>query len=226
MPSEKSPSATPFCKVCFQAVNSWNWRTLFGDSIPLCGDCLREMNPHLHQWTLRCKGYKVPVRSAYLYNEKIRSMLFQFKGCADIELAPLFLGYQAPILHLIYHGYTLIPAPSFAEKNEARGFNHVELMFSPLRLPFLHPLIKVDDVKQANLHWGDRQKIGQHLRYDESVDIRGKKILFVDDLFTTGATAKACVELLRKHGAKHLQILVMGYTPEKKAKEADAEQPN
>ena len=153
-------------------------------------------------------------------------MLFQFKGCADIELAPLFLGYQVPLLRFLYRGYTLVPAPSFSEKNEARGFNHVEVMFSALKLPFLHPLIKIDDVKQADLHWDERQKIGQHLRYDETVDIRGKKILFVDDLFTTGATAKACCELLEKHGAKHLQILVMGYTPEKAAKEADAQPPN
>ena len=137
-------------------------------------------------------------------------MLFQFKGCADIELSSLFLGYQAPLLHVLYHGYTLIPAPSFSEKNEARGFNHVEAMFSPLKLPFLHPLIKIDDVKQADLHRDERQKIGQHLRYDETVDIRRKKILFVDDLFTTGATAKACCELLEKHGRRsrslHLRL--------------------
>ena len=74
MPSKKSPSATPFCKVCFQAITSPNWRTLFGESVPLCNDCLREMNPRLMQWALRYKGYKIPVRAVYFYNQKIRSM--------------------------------------------------------------------------------------------------------------------------------------------------------
>ena len=226
MPSKKSTSATPFCKVCFKAISAPNWRSLFGDQIPLCGSCFREMDSHFHRWNLVWEGHKVPVQSLYLYNEKIRSMLFQFKGCADIELAPLFLGNQAPILRMMYRGYTLAPAPSFSSKNEARGFNHVELMFAPLRLPLIHPLVKVDDVKQADLHYDERQRIGEHLRYDESVLIVGKKILFVDDLMTTGATAKACCELLLAHHPKKLQILVMGYTPEKAAKEADKLQPN
>jgi competence protein ComFC len=175
------------------------------------------MEPKMRLWYVE----GIPVRCLYDYNEEIRSLLYQFKGCFDIELGPVFLAYQAPMLRFLYHGYTLVPAPSYQEKNEVRGFNHVELMFAPLRLPFLHPIIKVDDVKQASLHWEQRQHIGSHLRWDDTVSVRGKKILFVDDLFTTGATAKACANLLQEHGAKYVQILVMGYTPEKRAKEED-----
>ena len=164
-------------------------------------------------------------RSLYLYEEEIRTLLYQFKGCADIELAPIFLAYQAPILRWAYRGYTLVPAPSFAAKNEARGFNHVELMFASLHLPFLHAIEKLDDVKQADLHWRDRQKIGEHLHYVDGISVQGKKILFVDDLLTTGATAKACCSLLKAHGAKRVKILVMGYTPKKRAQEEDREKP-
>ena len=221
MPLKKSPSATPFCKVCFQAIRAPAWRSLFGGEIPLCSTCQREMDPRFLRWSIEIQKTKVPVRAVYYYNEKIRSLLFQFKGCADIELAPIFLGNQGPLLHFLYWGYTLVPAPSFAAKNVARGFNHVELMFAPLRLPFLRALLKVDDVKQADLHWSDRQKIKDHLRYDDSVDVRGKKILFVDDLLTSGATAKACCELLQKHGAKKVQILVMGFTPADTKKETE-----
>jgi len=222
MPSEKSNSATPFCKVCFKAFSAPSWRRLFGEEVPLCGDCFHKMGPKMRLW--KEDGFE--VRSLYLYHEEIRSLLYQFKGCADIELAPIFLAYQAPLLRLIYRGYTIVPAPSFASKNEARGFNHVELMFECLHLPWLKAIEKLDDIKQANLHYRDRQKIGEHLRYVEGVSVQNKKILFVDDLFTTGATAKACCHLLKDHGAKCIKILVMGYTPERQAKEDDREKPN
>ena len=54
-------------------------------------------------------------------------------------------------------------------------------------------------MKQADLHWRDRQKIGEHLHYVDGISVQGKKILFVDDLLTTGATAKACCSLLKAH---------------------------
>lgn len=177
--------------------------------VPLCGDCLREMAPEMREW----QADSFSARSLYLYNEKIRSLLFQYKGCFDIELADVFLAYQAPYLRWLYPGYTLVPAPSFAEKEKIRGFNHVELMFKPLRLPFLFCLEKRDDVKQADASYEERQKIGEHIVFRETASLRGKKILFVDDLYTTGATAKACCHLLERQGAKQVKILVMGYTP-------------
>jgi ComF family protein len=157
------------------------------------------------------------ARALYAYNEAVRSLLFQFKACGDIELAPVFIAYQAPLLRLFYQGYILVPAPSYEAKNDSRGFNHVEEMFKPLRLPLLKALKKTSDVKQASLNFAERQKIGERLAFCEDVSVAGKKILFVDDLITTGATAKACCTLLKEHGAKKVRILAMGHTKEKEA---------
>ena len=115
-----------------------------------------------------------------------------------------------------------VSCSSIANKGE---IVHVELMFSPLHFPLLRALQKTDDVKQANLHYEERQNIGQHLVRNEAVSIAGKKILFVDDLFTTGATAKACCRLLRDGHPARLKILVMGYTPEKTLAELQRESP-
>jgi ComF family protein len=167
------------------------------------------MAPHEEIFSLE----GIPVRCLYPYNERIRSLLYQFKGCGDSELKDVFLARQAPLLHWLYHGYLLAPAPSFRAKDEARGFNHVQLMFSLLKLPFIEPFIKTDDVKQADNSYAERQRIGEHIRFDETVSVRGRKILFVDDLLTTGATAKACCRLLKEHGARKVAILTMGHTP-------------
>jgi ComF family protein len=181
------------------------------EGIPLCAHCFSELHPRMETF----KVGTFSARALYAYNEAVRSLLFQFKACGDIELGPVFLAYQAPLLRLFYPGYVLVPAPSYEAKNEARGFNHVEEMFKPLHLPVVKALRKTADVKQASLNFSERQKIGEHLAFAEGVSVAGKKILFVDDLITTGATAKACCALLKAHGAKKVKLLAMGHTKEK-----------
>lgn len=207
----RSSSATRFCKICFKEMTGLSWRSFCGDSPPICPHCFLEMGAK--QETYMVSGVK--ARSLYPYNEKIRSLLFQFKGCADIELASVFLSYQLPLLKLLYRGYTMVPAPSFSRRDEARGYNHVEEMFSSLGLPLFKCLHKTKDAKQADSSYAERQKIGECIVIEKGASLKGKKILFVDDLFTTGATAKACLALLQKQRPKKIQILTMGKTHEK-----------
>lgn len=194
-------------------MNAPSFPCLFDETIPLCSHCLSELHPIMETFNVG----EFSARVLYAYNEAVRSLLFQFKACGDIELSSVFISYQAPLLRLLYHGYTLVPAPSYEAKNEVRGFNHVEEMFRPLHLPLLKALKKTSDVKQASLNFADRQKIGEHLAFCDGVSVVGKKILFVDDLITTGATARACCALLKEHGAKKVAILAMGHTKEKEA---------
>lgn len=173
----------------------------------VCDKCFSEMGPK--ETVFKIGKYR--ARAFYDYNEKIRSLLYQFKACKDIELSSVFLGKQSCFLKEIYQGYSLVPAPSYQGKDEERGFNHVKEMFKFLGLPSLDALIKIDDIKQANCNHEERLTISRHLAFREDVSVKGLKILFVDDLITTGSTAKACCDLLVEHGAKSVQILVMGH---------------
>jgi predicted amidophosphoribosyltransferase len=112
-PSKKSPSATPFCKVCFKAFTAPSWRTLLAKKFPFAGLFPGDESPNA---VLEGRGHR-GVFSLFI-TSKIRDLLYQFKGCADIELAPIFLAYQAPILRFLYRGYTLVPAPSFEERTK------------------------------------------------------------------------------------------------------------
>ena len=147
----------------------------------------------------------------YFYTEKIQELLYQFKGCKDYELRSIFLEYYQYYLNFKFNGYILVPAPSCKESDEERGFNHVEEMYKILNLKMLKCIRKTKSVKQAELTTRQREKIGEILTIDE-VDLRHKKILLVDDVFTTGSTIKAMIKLVREKGAKKIKVLLMSKT--------------
>jgi len=147
----------------------------------------------------------------YFYNEKIQELLYQFKGCKDYELRTIFLEYFSFYLNIKFKGYTLIPAPSFGKNDEERGFNHVDQMFSIIRLPILKCIHKIKKVKQADLSTSDRGKIGKVLSID-NVNLKHRKILIVDDVFTTGSTIRSMIKLVKEKGAKNIKVLLMSKT--------------
>ena len=137
--------------------------------------------------------------------------MYQFKGCSDYELRTVFLEYYLNYLKLKFYSYTIIPAPSSKESDEDRGFNHVEEMFKILNLKMMKCIRKTEQRKQADLTTKERQKIGKYLVI-EDVDLKHKKILLVDDVFTTGSTIKSMIKLVREKGAKKIKVLLMSKT--------------
>ena len=215
MQSEPSSTTTPFCKVCFKDIRNYDTASLFED-YQICPDCFNLMEPKM----VISKLDGVKTTSLFVYNDKVKQMLYQCKGCFDYEMAGVFLSRQRSYLKWKYRGWTLVPAPSYESKNEVRGFNHVVEIFRCLERPFLNAIIKTDNVKQADLGYAERQEIWRHLKWNEDASVQGLKILFVDDLLTTGATAKSCSKMLLEHGAEKVEILVMARTIEpKKRKE-------
>lgn len=141
----------------------------------------------------------------------MQEVLYQFKGCGDYELYSVFLEYYLPYLNYKFKGYEIIPAPSSKKNDEERGFNHVEEIFKNMHLKINKCIHKTKQVKQADLTTKQREKIGNYLVIDD-VDLRHKKILLVDDVYTTGSTIKSMIELVREKGAKKIKVLLVSKT--------------
>jgi predicted amidophosphoribosyltransferase len=56
-------------------------------------------------------------------------------------------------------------------------------------------------------HDNVRQAFDLHPRWASAV--AGKSVLLVDDVFTTGATVEACVRVLQRGGARHVDVLTL-----------------
>lgn len=177
----------------------------------LCDSCSRKFVPKFREFKVDgIKGLAI-----YDYDETIRSYLYQFKGCFDIELANVFLERYYSELSINYSGYKIVPVPSFYEDDEIRGFNHVEEIFKKLNLPILKLIRKTSHFKQAEHSGNSRIDIKEHLVLTNHDSIKGTKILLVDDVFTTGSTVRTCIKLLKELNPKSIKVLVMSKTPYK-----------
>ena len=148
----------------------------------------------------------------YKYDSTIKTYLYQFKGCFDYELYPVFLFRFKFMLHFMYRDYYIVPAPSYKEDDEKRGFNHVEMIYSVLNLKILKLFIKTEHHKQTECTKRERMEIYKYMKVKEDIDIKGKKVLLVDDVFTTGSTMKCLIDLIKDKGPKIVKVLVLSKT--------------
>lgn len=158
------------------------------------------------------------------YNEKMKELIFRYKGCLDYELKDVFITPFLEELKLLYKGYKIALVPSYSKKILERGFDHVEEIFSALNLEILHPVTKTKDEKQSNKNYKERQKIIENFKLVNREGVRNEKILIVDDVCTTGASLKAMIKLLKELKPKKLSLLVIAkrdFSDEEKEKLKD-----
>ncbi len=199
---------TKVCKLCFKDYYQISLLDILDDSNCICKQCYKEIVPVFKQFDV--DGYKAV--SIYGYTPKIQSLLFQFKGCFDIEIGNVFLERYRRELRFRYIDYVLVPIPSFKDDDENRGFNHVIEMFKILKLPMIDLIEKTKQVKQATSSSKERIEISKYLQLKNRQSLKKKNVLIVDDVYTTGATMKAAIKLVEQLNPKKIEILVMSKT--------------
>lgn len=198
---------TSICKICFKPIESNSLHSLLVEPT-ICHKCFNKFSPVFQKF--RVDG--VNALSIFNYDQTIQELLFQFKGCFDYELRTVFIEYFLSYLRFKYFGYVVIPAPSHVSHDEKRGFNHVVEIFKSLKLPILQIIKKNTEEKQSNLTAKERANIYKHLSIDNGHQIINKKVLLVDDVYTTGSTMKAMIKLVRQFNPKKIEVLVLSKT--------------
>ena len=198
---------TRICKLCFKDIKGVNLFNLVHPETCICRTCFKDIVGRFIPF--RVSGYK--ALAVYHYDEKIQSLIYQLKGCFDIEIADVFLSRYKDELNLIFHNYVMIPVPSYYKDDLKREFNHVVEIFKTLKLPMLKILRKTKGVKQANSTSKQRKDISKYLTI-KNTDLSGKKVLIVDDVYTTGSTMKAAIKLVEKLQPKTIKVLVISKT--------------
>jgi ComF family protein len=142
---------------------------------------------------------------------------FKFRGAARLAkpLGTLLAEYRDPEFPFLEFDL-LVPVPLHRQRLRERGFNQSLLLAR--RIAQVHSL-PVDATTlqrvrytqpQTELSGPERRKnIRQAFAVARTTSISGKRVLLIDDVFTTGATVQECAKTLLKAGAKRVDVLTL-----------------
>lgn len=168
---------------------------------------MQELNPVFNEFKIG----NVNGLNVYWYNDSVKELLYKFKGCLDYELKGTFLDYYNDYFSTKFKNYIMIPAPSSEEAEKTRGFNQVLEMFGKVKLPMYCCIHKTKNIAQHNLNSKEREEIKNEMVID-NIDLKGKKVLIVDDVYTTGSTVKTMIDLIQTKKPRKIKVLVMAKT--------------
>lgn len=103
--------------------------------------------------------------------------------------------------------------PLHADRLKKRGYNQTELIFRDWllsqNLPAENLLLRTKHTPHLyKYNPAERKEILQGaFSLIEGVDVAGKNILIVDDIYTTGATASECARVLKTAGAANIFVM-------------------
>lgn len=179
------------CKEQFLLISERHCPTCFKEGEEkICSDCL--------YW--QDKGDEVAHESLYRYNQAMADYVSRYKFFGDYLLRSVF----AADLQTYFKDksdYTLVPIPINEQRMAERGFNQVTGMLSTAGLPFQEILQKENTKKQSEKTRQERLELQQPFSIVEKSDIP-KRVILVDDIYTTGATIQLAKQVLMKNGAK------------------------
>ena len=203
-----SNQAIAHCRICFKEINDLSLYNVSHRKILLCKDCSHALKARFKKFEIGT----VKALSIYEYDETIKKLIYTYKGCYDYELKDVFLYRYLNYLKIMYKGYVIVPAPSSKIDDLKRGFNHVVEIYKQLGFPIYQVIEKVNREKQSAKSKKNRLKIDKDLIAKNIDVLKGKKVLIVDDIYTTGATIFRCIELVQKSKPKKIKVLVIAKT--------------
>lgn len=194
--------AKPWCSSC-----GLPFQGLKDDTEQLCGVCSLELPPY------------AGARSFGYYSAEMSSLVqgLKFHGRRNL------IGLMAPLLAIAFSDSwdreefdLVVPVPLHPKRKRERGFNQAELLAHSLAFRIALPccnntLIRArSTLPQVGLTDSQRlENVRKAFRCENSRQVAQQRVLLVDDVMTTGATAASAAQALLEGGALRVSVLTL-----------------
>jgi ComF family protein len=182
---------------------------------PFCPSCRTVVDPG----SPRCRCQRPApafVIAGGTFEGPLRAAVHAFKYQGQRAGAPALAALLAPRARdVLQPGDHIVPVPLHRRREAARGYNQSALLAKALARHLdadqaLEPMIRVRDTpRQVGLDREARRRNVQDAFTADPALCRGRSIMLVDDVCTTGATLSAAAEAVLQAGAERVYAVVL-----------------
>lgn len=200
---------------------------------PLCGICLKTSKKYICEECMELIKFKSLNKIDTYNNKNFKEHLYILKYEGIIrqrmldykfkEKSYLHRSFSEMILdskeniEFIKKYDVLIPIPIHKDRMRTRGYNQSELIAKDLAYEIKNiklenrVLIKTKNIiAQSSLNKKQRENNIKDVYQIKSVEkVMNKKILLLDDIYTTGSTVNECAKILKEAGCKEVGIITI-----------------
>lgn len=182
---------------------------MLGDD-PICPTCEQDFAPTdvVHQYPGEDLSLAAMI---FPYGERVAQAVRRLKYNRSTSLGDPLAGLIAEgQARLGLAGYDLvIPIPIHWSRRSTRGFNQSDLLVSRLERVDFRALARIRRTKaQAGLTH-EQRLTNLEGAFRASPRVAGRTVLLVDDVLTSGQTARECAKALRGAGATDVAMLAL-----------------
>ena len=157
------------------------------------------------------------ARAAVRYDDVARKLVHAFKYGDRLDLAPLLGGWMARAGEELLDGAdALVPVPLHWRRLWTRRFNQSAALAAAISrdsgVAVAHGALRRVKAtqQQVGLSRSERaSNVQGAFRVAANAQVAGRRLVLIDDVLTSGATADACARVLLRAGASQVDVLVL-----------------
>lgn len=211
-----SPAGSLICPSCFLKLSFVK--------TPVCKKCGKEIVDETMEYCGDCMGHRHAFESGVAllnYDETARTVMAQIKyknkrEYLDFFGAAMAKRYERTVERMAVEA--IVPVPVHPSRRRARGFNQAEVLAEVLGKKLGIPVKPEMLIREKRTRPQKELTAAERLKnlsgaFSAREGIHGiRRVLLVDDIYTTGSTIEACARVLRNAGVEKVYFAVICMT--------------